>query len=348
MLARGQVEDNRLPRVYESLDRNAQTQAQLIADVLDVSRIITGKLQLQPRVIDLCDVVARAADTVRPAAAAKSIHVTLQAPADCSVYGDPERLQQVFWNLLSNAIKFTAAGGSVDVEMAIQERSVSVAVVDSGIGIAREFVPFVFDRFRQADQTTTRSYGGLGLGLSIVKHLTELHGGTVNASSLGPGRGARFEVRLPAAEAGSRPHKPESAPVNRVSLDGRSILVVDDDASTREVVAAALEAAHAEVEVAASAEEARQRLQQHAPELVIADIGMPIEDGFSLIRRMREGEAREVPAIALSAYADQTSRDAALAAGFNAFLAKPTRTDALLQLVSRLLKDAEASKPANA
>jgi signal transduction histidine kinase/ActR/RegA family two-component response regulator len=349
MLARGQVEESRLQRVFESLDRNAQAQAQLIADVLDVSRIITGKLQLQPSVIDLCDVVARAADTVRPAAAAKNIGVTLQGPPNCFVYGDPERLQQVFWNLLSNAVKFTAEGGSVSVEMAAQAKSVNVAVVDSGIGISREFVPFVFDRFRQADQTTTRSYGGLGLGLSIVKHLTELHGGTVAASSPGPGRGARFEVRLPAAEAASRlPPPSESPAADLVSLDGRSILIVDDDASTREVVAAALEAAHAEVDVAASAAEAKSKLTKHAPELIIADLGMPVEDGFSLIRGMREGEARNVPAIALSAYADQSSRDAALAAGFNAFLAKPTRADALLQLVSRLLNDAESPGPASA
>jgi signal transduction histidine kinase/ActR/RegA family two-component response regulator len=348
MLARGQVDESRLPRVFESLDRNAQAQAQLIADVLDVSRIITGKLQLQPGVIDLCDVVLRASDTVRPAAAAKSISVTLHTPSTCLVYGDPERLQQVFWNLLSNALKFTSEGGSIRVEITAQAKRVTVAVVDSGIGIPREFVPFVFDRFRQADQTTTRSYGGLGLGLSIVKHLTELHGGTVTASSPGPGRGARFEVRLPAAEAGSRLRPPESAPADRVSLDGRSILIVDDDASTREVVAAALEAAHAEVEVAASAAEARRRLQQHAPELIIADLGMPIEDGFSLIRGMREGGARRIPAIALSAYADQTSREAALAAGFDAFLAKPTRADALLQLVGRLLNDAESSGSASA
>ena len=347
MLARGQVEESRLARVFESLDRNAQTQAQLIADVLDVSRIITGKLQLQPSVIDLCDVVVRAADTVRPAAAAKNIRVTLQAPPNGFVYGDPERLQQVFWNLLSNAVKFTPEGGSVSVDMTAQAKSIAVDVVDSGIGIEREFVPFVFDRFRQADQTTTRSYGGLGLGLSIVKHLTELHGGTVSASSAGPGHGARFEVRLPAAEAGSRLHPRELPPAERVSLDGRSILIVDDDASTREVVAAALEAAHADVEVAGSAAEARQRLEQHAPELIIADLGMPVEDGFSLIRGMREGAARHVPAIALSAYADQTSREAALAAGFNAFLAKPTRADALLRLVSRLLNDAESSGSAS-
>jgi CheY-like chemotaxis protein len=220
--------------------------------------------------------------------------------------------------------------------------TITVAVVDSGVGISPEFTPFVFDRFRQADQTTTRAYGGLGLGLSIVKHLTELHGGTVAASSAGRGQGARFEVRLPAVEAAET--TPAQTPQSsRVSLDGRSILIVDDDESTREVVATALEAAHADVRSAASAQEARDWLQQYAPALIIADLGMPVEDGFSLIRDVRKRLGSDVPAIALSAYADQRSRDAALAAGFNAFLAKPTRTDALLQLVGAMLNDSNAS-----
>jgi len=340
MLARGQIDQRRLPRVFEVLDRNAQSQAQLIADVLDVSRIITGKLQLQPTVVDVCDVVARAMDAVRPAAAGKNIGLTLQKSSDCIVHADAERLQQVFWNLLSNAVKFTPTGGSVRVGVTRDPESITVAVVDSGVGISEEFVPFVFDRFRQADQTTTRSYGGLGLGLSIVKHLTELHGGTVYVSSAGREQGARFEVRLPAVEMSSFIPPPQNPPSHRVYLEGRSILIVDDDESTREVVAAALEAAHADVRVAASAAEAKERLQQHAPSLIIADLGMPVEDGFSLIRDIRGRQASDVPAIALSAYADQPSRDAALAAGFNAFMAKPTRADALVQLVGSLLNDA--------
>src|SRR5581483_9556607 len=337
MLTRGQVDASRLPRVFEVLDRNAQSQAQLIGDVLDVSRIVTGKLLLRPSVVDLCDIVARAVDAIRPAAAAKRIRVSLQESADCMVRGDPERLQQIFWNLLSNALKFTPAGGSVRVDVTRQADTIDVAVVDSGVGIPAEFVPFVFDRFRQADQTTTRSYGGLGLGLSIVKHLTELHGGTVAVSSGGQDHGARFEVCLPAVDAVASPPPEASRPPNHVSLDGRSILIVDDDESTREVVATALESARAEVRLAASALEAKALLQEHAPALIIADLGMPVEDGFSLIRDVRTRLASEVPAIALSAYADQPSRDAALAAGFNAFLAKPTRTDALLQLVGSLL-----------
>jgi signal transduction histidine kinase len=339
MLARGQVDASRLPRVYQVLDRNAQSQAQLIADVLDVSRIITGKLLLQPVLVDLCDIVARSADAVRPAAVAKNIRLTLQAPDVCAVRGDAERLQQVFWNLLSNAVKFTPLGGSVGVDVRRDGDAVVVSVADSGVGLPGEFAPFLFDRFRQADQSITRSYGGLGLGLSIVKHLTELHGGTVTASSDGLGRGARFEVRLPAVDATAEAPPPQPAPVLPLSLEGRSILIVDDDESTREVVLTALEAAHASVQATASALEAREWLRQHAPSLIIADLGMPVEDGFALIRDVRTRLAPGVPAIALSAYADQPSRDAALAAGFNAFLAKPTRTDALLQLVSSVLAD---------
>jgi signal transduction histidine kinase len=336
MLTRGQVESTRLPRVFEALDRNAQAQAQLIADVLDVSRIITGKLQLEITVADVCDLVARAADAVRPAAYAKNISLVLQRPAGCLVRADSARLQQVFWNLLSNAVKFTPAGGAIRVDIEPDE-SILVAVTDSGVGIPGEFVPFVFERFRQADQTATRAHGGLGLGLSIVRHLVELHGGTVTASSPGLGRGARFEVRLPPLEPeAAAPELGGDAP-DVVSLDGYLILILDDDESTREVVAAALEAAHAEVHVAASAKEARAFLAVRQPALIIADLGMPGEDGFAFIRRVRQSGARHVPAIALSAYADLATRDAALSAGFSAFVAKPTRAQELVDMAGSLL-----------
>ena len=337
MLARGQIESARLPRVFEALDRNAQAQAQLIADVLDVSRIITGKLQLQPTTVDISELAARAAVAVRPAAAAKNLTLTVRDMADCWVFGDPDRLQQVFWNLLSNAVKFTPEGGSIDVDITRSAAGIAVVVTDTGVGMPPEFVPFVFDRFRQADQTSTRVHGGLGLGLSIVKHLTEVQGGTVAATSGGLGRGARFEVRFPAV-AGAQPlATPVSESDTNHRLDGQSILVVDDDRSTREVVSAALEGAHAHVHIAASAAEARQRLAEHLPAVIIADLGMPVEDGFSFIRDVRQSEARRIPAIALSAYADTASRNAALAAGFTAFLAKPTRPHALVELVVSVL-----------
>jgi CheY-like chemotaxis protein len=341
MLTRGQVDAVRLPGVFEALDRSAQTQAQLIADVLDVSRIITGKLQLNTNIVNLCEIVAGAVEAVRPAALTKRIGLTVEQPSDCFVDADPRRLQQVFWNLLSNAIKFTPDGGSIRVEITPDPKTIAVAVTDSGIGIPREFVPFVFDRFRQADQTATRAHGGLGLGLSIVKHLTELHRGTVTASSPGLGAGARFEVRLPAVKGTRGLPDPEIPLSNRVALDGQAILIVDDDDSTREVVAAALEAAHARVQVASSATEARERLEQNTPALIIADLGMPEEDGLTFIRGVRQSAARRVPAIALSAYADQASREAALAAGFSAFLAKPTGSHVLLELVWTVLHDLE-------
>jgi signal transduction histidine kinase len=337
MLARGQIESDRLPRVFEALDRNAQAQAQLIADVLDVSRIITGKLQLQPTTVDISDLAARATDAVRPAAAAKNLTLTVRELADGWVFGDPDRLQQIFWNLLSNAVKFTPAGGSIFVDITRNAAGIAVVVTDTGVGMPPAFVPFVFDRFRQADQTSTRAHGGLGLGLSIVKHLTELHGGTVVAASEGVGRGARFEVRLPAVAAAQPVATPGSESDHAHRLDRQSILVVDDDQSTREVVSAALEGAHAQVHIAASAAEARQRLAEHMPAVIIADLSMPAEDGFSFIRDVRQSEARRIPAIALSAYADTASRNAALAAGFTAFLAKPTRPHALVELVISVL-----------
>ena len=350
MLTRGQVESSRMPRVFEVLDRNAQAQAQLIADVLDVSRIVSGKLQLQVTTVDVCDLVAKATESVRGAAASKDIHIALHETADCVVRGDAGRLQQVIWNLLSNAIKFTPAGGSIRVSVARASNTVSVSVEDSGAGIPPEFLPHVFDRFRQADQTITRGHGGLGLGLSIVKHLVELHGGTVSASSQGPGRGACFSVRLRAAEgevlrvssAAVAPPAPD------VTLVGRTIVVVDDDASTREVVTAALERTGARVYAAASAAEAWIALHDRRPDILIADLAMPGEDGFAFIRRVRNESpsAEGVPAIALSAFADARSEEAARDAGFSAFLAKPARPDALLVLIDRLLKSAKMSSEA--
>jgi CheY-like chemotaxis protein/anti-sigma regulatory factor (Ser/Thr protein kinase) len=234
------------------------------------------------------------------------------------------------WNLLSNAVKFTPAGGSVRISVTRDERQVSVSVADTGAGIAPDFLPHVFDRFRQADQSSTRVHGGLGLGLSIVKHLVELHGGTVTVSSAGPDQGACFNVRL-RAEDRERADAPSTSSSSRrpeISLAGRTILVVDDDASTRQVVAAALEHGGARVCVAASAAEGWTALRNRTPDVLIADLAMPVEDGFSLIRRVRNSATfgRKLPAIALSAFADARSEESARAAGFSAFLAKPRET----------------------
>ena len=342
MLSRGQIEPARLPRVFDALERNAQVQAQLIADVLDVSRIITGKLQLHLSTVDIGDPIARAVDAVRPAANAKGVTLSIEEAPDCIVRGDDGRLQQVFWNLLSNAVKFTPSGGSVRVAVTREAGGISVCVTDTGAGISSDFLPFVFDRFRQADQTSTRTHGGLGLGLSIVKHLTELHGGTVNAFSAGPGRGARFHVALPAAPRESSAAVAETASsAHDISLAGHSIVGLDDDESSREVVAAALEHAGAAVRLAASTTDARRLLDDQTPSLLIADLGMPGEDGFSFIARVRRSSAAHLlPAIAFSAYADPQSQAKALAAGFDAFLAKPARTASLLELVSTVLRKA--------
>jgi signal transduction histidine kinase/ActR/RegA family two-component response regulator len=342
MLTRGQVESSRLARVFEALDRNAQAQAQLIADVLDVSRIVTGKLQVQLTTVDVCDLVAQAADSLRAAAGHRDIHLSVEEETPNGwVHGDAGRLQQVVWNLLSNAIKFTPAGGSIRVRTRRDERDVSVSVADTGAGISPEFLPHVFDRFRQADQTSTRVHGGLGLGLSIVKHLVELHGGTVVASSAGQGQGACFTVRLPAVERTSADMSSVGAASHAaaVSLLGKTILVVDDDASTREVLSAALEGSGADVCVTASAAEAWNVLHDRTPDVLVADLGMPEEDGFSFMRRVRHNSnvGARVPAIALSAFADARSEESARAAGFSVFLAKPARPEALLKLIDRLL-----------
>ena len=340
MLTRGQVDPARMPRVFEALDRNAQSQAQLIADVLDVSRIVTGKLQLQLTTVDMCDLVAQATESVRPTASGRHLELSLVERSTCLVRGDAGRLQQVVWNLLTNAIKFTPAGGSIRITVIRDARQVSVSVADTGAGIPPEFLPHVFDRFRQADQTSTRGHGGLGLGLSIVKHLVELHGGSVSAASAGPGQGARFTVRLPAEELAAGAVPPFAAPrPAEISLAGRTILVVDDDASTRDVVSAALERAGANVCIAASAAEGWNALHDRVPDVLVTDLAMPEEDGFSFVRRVRQSSTlgERLPAIALSAFADARSEESARAAGFSAFLAKPARPDALVGLIDRLL-----------
>jgi signal transduction histidine kinase/CheY-like chemotaxis protein len=343
MLRHDQVPADRLTHVFEVLERNAQAQAQLIADVLDVSRIITGKLQLALQPVEIATVVRQALDAIRPAALTKGVDVELEADETMMVRGDPDRLQQVFWNLLSNAVKFTPAGGRIVVAMAPVNGSAEVSVTDNGIGIPPEFLPHVFDRFRQADQSTTRSYGGLGLGLAIVRHLVELHGGNVSAES-GGGRGSTFRVRLPVPAASHEPiarRPPESSTADEFafSFPGITVLLVDDDASTRDLLTTVLEATGAAVLECESADAAYEALRRNVPDIIVADLGMPEEDGFSLLRRVRSSREpwRDVPAIALSAYVDLQSEQAALAVGFARFLAKPARPQDLLRTMDEVL-----------
>jgi len=352
LLREGGLEPEFAARGLEAVERNAVAQTRLIGDLLDVSRIITGKLRLEPRPVELARIVEAGVESVRPAAEARGVRLELSLDAGAAlVSGDPDRLQQVVWNLLSNAVKFTPQGGSVRARLTRGGGHAEVEVSDTGRGIAAEFLPHVFDRFRQQDGRITREHGGLGLGLSIARHLVELHGGTVKAESGGEGRGATFRFSLPllgtrTAEGPAREEKDggarDIAPAAARSpqlLEGLHVLVVDDDRDSRELVAAALALSGARVTVTGSAAEAFEAVGRLRPDVFVADIGMPGEDGYSLITRVRAlGAERggDVPAAALTAYARRDDRDRALAAGFQTHITKPVEPDALAEAVARL------------
>ncbi|HEY9909039.1 MAG TPA: response regulator [Thermosynechococcaceae cyanobacterium] len=341
-------------RAMETIERTARAQAQLVEDLLDVSRIIGGKMQLNVRPMDLSNVIRATVETLTPALEAKAIQLQLELDATIgSIAGDAARLQQVVWNLLSNAIKFTPSGGQVTIKLKQVNSCIELCISDTGQGILPEFVPFVFDRFRQADSSTTRLYGGLGLGLAIVRHLVELHGGTVHAASQGKNQGATFTVKLPLIPTPC----PSQPPVQRSSIDpasfvplpslmGLRVLVVDDEADARDFLTTALEQCSAEVIVAASAAEAISALQHTQPNILISDIGMPEEDGFSLIRRVRAlspTQGGTVPAIATTAYARPEDRERAIAAGFQSHLSKPIEPAKLASTIVNLSKRTEGS-----
>ncbi len=319
------------------IERNAEAQMRLIDDVLDVSRIITGKMMLAPELVDLRGVLRSAIDAVRPAMQAKGIRFTehFDEPVR-EISGDPHRLQQVFWNVLSNAVKFTSRDGVIALSVRTVDRTVECEITDTGIGIRRDVLPFVFDRFRQADSSTTRTHGGLGLGLAIVRHIVELHGGSVKAASAGEGRGATFTIRLPVGG----PHpvlespQPAAFPVAaRPPLLGRTVLIVEDHDDARELLAGVLEAAGGSVISAASAEEAMERAAHSRPDLLIADIGLPGQDGYALLRQVRARHGSDVPAIALTAYARTTDRERALAEGFQHHVVKPIDPRQFVEIV---------------
>jgi PAS domain S-box-containing protein len=344
----GKLNEVEMAKALETIERNARAQAQLIDDLLDVSRIITGKLRMDVRPIDPNGFIEAAIDAVSPAAEAKGIRVQkIMDTGNVSVPGDPTRLQQVIWNLLSNAIKFTPRGGHVQVRMERVDSHLQIIVADNGQGIPEEFLPHVFDRFRQIDQTTTRHQGGLGLGLALVRHLVELHGGSVGVSSPGPGQGSTFTVVLPVVPIyrvdadGARVHataKSLFSPVEYVArLDGLTILVVDDELDTRELLKASLSECGAEVSVAGSVREALASLGSAIPDLLISDIGIPDEDGYDLIRLVRAlppESGGKVPAIALTAYARVEDRLKALRAGFQMHVPKPVELAELLTVVA--------------
>jgi len=321
-------------RAYESIERNARAQASLIEDLLDISRIVTGKLSFKSEPVDLIAVIDAALEVVRPAADAKSVTVTRHLlPSPQWVAGDPNRLQQIAWNLLSNAVKFSNMGGHVDVSLHADRQQYFFEVHDDGIGISAEFLPHVFDRFRQADGSMTRRHGGLGLGLAIARDLAELHGGSVTAESEGLGRGATFTVVIP--RQGVHPAAPpETTSSHAHALDGVSVLVVDDDEDTREVLRAAVRAAGGDVETASSGEAALTALRDRPVDLILCDLAMPGMDGYDLMRRIRSSPRGIAPAaVAVSAHAGTLAEARAREAGFQAFVAKPYSTDALFQAI---------------
>ena len=329
-------------RALEKVERNAQVQSRLIEDLLEVSRIVTGKLRLEYRPFDLVALCSTAIDSIRPTAEARGIAIHRDfSQAAMPTVGDPDRLQQVVWNLLSNAVKFTPSGGSVTITLRRSGATDEIVVSDTGIGIEPEFLPSVFETFRQADASSTRAYGGLGLGLSIVKQLVDLHGGEVQAVSAGQGKGSTFTVRLPVRSAERNPdHEPLIAARRSAGrLVGRSILVVDDDEDTRELLVSVLEAAGARVRAARTAEEAVRLGIEMAPDAVVSDIAMPGEDGFSMMQRLSVALASRTPRVrvALSAFAGAQDRERALAAGFQHHIAKPVDPATLVRLLDEML-----------
>lgn len=348
ILREGASDADELAQGLATIERNARAQAQLVEDLLDVSRIVSGKLRLDMQTVELSGVIDAAIEAVRPAADARgvAIHRVLD-PATGPVSGDPNRLQQVVWNLLSNAVKFTPRDGSVQVLLQRSAGNAEISVSDTGRGISPEFLPYVFDRFRQADASITRQFGGLGLGLGIVRHLVELHGGTASASSLGEGRGATFAVTLPLAIV--PPHtertvtSPSRAPGDDcappMTLSGVRVLVVEDDADSRLLLDKILRDCGASVTTASSAADAFDAFSRDKPDILVSDIGMPDEDGYSLLKRLRateNGNAR-VPAIALTALARAEDRRRALLAGYQVHLAKPVGPTELRSAIANLI-----------
>jgi len=352
-LRRRRLDPARTARALEAIERSARAQARLVDDLLEVSRIIGGKLRLDIRPMRLASAIEAAIEAMRPAAAAKNIRVvTSLDPRIELIWGDPERLQQVVWNLVSNAIKFTPEGGRVDVRLECVDSHLELTVRDTGRGIAPEFLPYLFERFRQADPSSTRALGGLGLGLAIVRHLVELHGGTVEAESAGEGMGTTLRVRMPfrvAPHDASGPERTHEVAAETPAggelapLGGLRVLVVDDEPDTCDVLEAVLREAGAEVRTCRSAAAALAEIETWWPDVLLSDIGMPGEDGYALIRSIRVQEAqhgRAIAAVALTAYARLEDRRKALSAGFQMHVPKPIDGDELIAVVARVVQAA--------
>jgi PAS domain S-box-containing protein len=352
LLGSDMVDKEKYPKVFDTIARNAKSQAQLIDDLLDVSRIITGKLRLDVRALELAPIIEATVETVRPAAAAKDIEITLSLqPESGQVSGDPDRLQQLMWNLLSNAIKFTPRHGKVAVSLEEDDIQAEITVSDTGQGIKAEFLPHVFERFRQADSSTARKYGGLGLGLAIVRHLAELHGGTVQVESDGENLGSTFNVTLPAlpSKTTQSPDGIEVATTKGVAFEGLSqlrpalnglrVLIVDDEPDVRDFALMMFKECGAQAASASTSDEAMQIISNWKPDVLVADIGMPDEDGYALIRRVRSlppDNGGRTPAMALTAYARTEDRVRILSAGYQIHVAKPVEPVELITAVASL------------
>jgi PAS domain S-box-containing protein len=364
MLNRGNLAEEAKQNALAVIERNAKAQSEIISDILDVSRIITGKLRIEPHIVELAPIIEAAVDTLRPAIDAKAIDLSISLQPNAGfVLGDPDRLQQIIWNLLSNAVKFTPAKGRIETHLKRNDAHLEIAVRDYGIGIAPDFLPHVFDRFRQADSSTTRLHSGLGLGLAIVRHLAELHGGSVRAESAGEGAGATFTVSLPvaaeneaqisAANISLSESKSEAAArinsLKTADLTGLCVLLVDDERDTLEVLRTALTGCGATVRTSISASEALETFLEWQPNVLISDLGMPNEDGFSLIRKVRAltaEQGNDVPAAALTAYVREEDRISALEAGFQAHISKPVDPTEFAIEVAALAKNHQYHKKA--
>ena len=340
MLRTGRLDAETSKHALETVERNAEAQAQLIEDLVDVSRIAGGKLKLDIAPVDMITVISAAIDIVRPAANARGVSIEVFAEAGVGpVAADAARLQQIIWNLLSNAVKFTPRDGAIHVSLRQFESFVELEVRDTGIGIEEDFLPRVFERFRQAEIALTRSHRGLGLGLAIVRHLTELHGGTVTAASDGEGQGSTFTLRLPLALSTASVANVVSAGDSNSRLNGLRVLLVEDEPDARDLLSFTLRVSGAEVQAVESAQQALIDLQSFKPDVLLSDIGLPTESGYELIEKIRAlpTAASQVPAVALTAFATEKDRQRALASGFQLHLAKPVDPGTLIQAIDQLV-----------
>ena len=356
MLNFSQLDTETTSNALAVIERNAKAQAKIVGDILDVSSIVTGKLRIEARPVELAKVIQAAVDTLQLAANAKGISLSVSLdPEAGTVVGDPDRLQQIVWNLVANAIKFTSPGGRAEVRLERLEADVVLTVSDNGMGITREFLPHVFERFRQADSSTTRKHGGLGLGLAIVRHLVELHGGTVTVESAGAGQGAKFTVRLPTATASqllpaelafqaAEAAEGNGEPAEMPDLAGLRVLLVDDEPDTLEILRVMLNQFGANVRGAASANDALEAFLAWKPDVLVSDLGMPGEDGFTLIGKVRAltpEQGCDIPAAALTAHVRDEDRTRALAAGYQTHLRKPVDPTKLAAAVASLGRKAK-------